>query len=239
MMKRQLIEFTDMSSEVMDEYAPKPAKREIPDWYKHMEAYIDGKREAYADDRGFSSSTIKKCMPVYDSITAGYIIYSPVDVEVSRNPEGNWFRWPSMNALSFHDHSQVATYPIVDTGSKAPIPKWNNPWAIKTPPGYSCLFTAPMHRESVLKIFDGVVDTDTYFQPVQFPFQLVQKDFLGIIPAGTPIAQVIPFKRESWDHTVQKRIDVSGNSFERVTANLKATFFNGYKDRFWFKKDFN
>jgi hypothetical protein len=33
------------------------------------------------------------------------------------------------------------------------------------------------------------------------PFFLI-KGFTGVIPAGTPYAQLIPFKRENWESTV-------------------------------------
>ena len=42
-----------------------------------------------------------------------------------------------------------------------------------------------------------MVDTDKYPIPVHFPF-LLKKNFEGLIKQGTPIIQVIPFKRESW-----------------------------------------
>ena len=53
-----------------------------------------------------------------------------------------------------------------------------------------------MHRESVFTIMDGIVDTDSYNALVNFPFFLNDWSYEGLIPAGTPMAQVIPFKRE-------------------------------------------
>jgi hypothetical protein len=237
-MKKSIIEFIDVTNEVPDIYAPKPAKMVIPDWYKNISSYIDGVKEAYADDRGFSSSTIKKCMPVYDALTAGYIIFSSTDVEVSSTPEGKYYKWPARSTISFHDPSQASTYPNIPRDL---IPKWQNPWAIRTPRGYSCLFVNPFNRgeESVFHCFEGVVDTDDYVSPVNFPFLLKDQKWEGVIPAGTPIVQVIPFKRESYSHAVMRRDDLKNNVVERVTANLKSTFFNGYKDRFWNKKEYN
>ena len=47
-----------------------------------------------------------------------------------------------------------------------PYPKWINPWAIKTPAGYSVYFKPPAHNPNQwFEILEGVVDTDTYSAP--------------------------------------------------------------------------
>jgi hypothetical protein len=237
-MKKLKVSFVDSTNTVAPEYYPKPAKAEIPDWYKKASSHIDNFKQAYVDNRGFSSATIKKCMPVYDSLTAGYILYTPVDVQVTNDDGGKYFKWPEKDMISFHNAKQVPNHPAAP-GSKNPFPKWNNPWIVKTPPGYSSLFVSPMHRESVFQLFEGVVDTDTYLQAVQFPFLFKDQDFHGIIPAGTPMAQVIPFKRDAFVHETILKSDLGDNLIEQNYARLKATFFNGYKDRFWHRKEFN
>ena len=172
-------------------------------------------------------------MPVFDAITAGYIITSPVDVWVSLKNEDQYFEWPSLNAISFHPIAQAPLHP-----SKKPFayPKWNNLWSIRTPRGYSTLFVQPFHRESVFTILPGVVDTDQYFAPVNFPFVINDPAFEGLIPAGTPIAQAIPFKRESWKHEIGKESDLSDQL--NVTRKLQTRFFDRYKSMFWSKKEY-
>ncbi len=51
---------------------PKPASQFIPKWYKNLESYIGGNKKPDGD--GKAQVTIKKCIPVFDAITAGYII---------------------------------------------------------------------------------------------------------------------------------------------------------------------
>jgi hypothetical protein len=46
------------------------------------------------------------------------------------------------------------------------------------------------------------------------PFFVV-KGFTGIIPAGTPYAQMIPFRRENWE----SEIDTSISNQEMMTKN--------------------
>ena len=216
----------------LDFFPPKPAVKEVPEWYKNTPEYISehGKKIITVGD---TAHTVKKCIPVFDAITAGYILYTQVDVQVSTQDGIPYYNWSDQNAIAFHPEKQASLHPL-ENG--APYPKWINPYAIATPPGYSTLFTAPMHRESVFTILDGIVDTDQYKAPVNFPFVLKDTKWEGIIPAGTPMAQVIPFKRESWEHKIGS--DKERQEQEKITRKLKTLFFNSYKRQFWSRKEY-
>ena len=216
----------------LDFFPPKPGVKEVPDWYRNTPEYI-GEQVKKVTNSGVIPHTIKKCIPVFDAITAGYILYTQVDIQISQADDLPFYTWSDQGAISFHPIEQAPLHP---TRNEAPYPKWNNPYAITTPPGYSTLFTAPMHRESVFTILEGVVDTDQYKAPVNFPFVLKDTKWEGIIPAGTPMAQVIPFKRESWEHKIgsdKERIEQS-----LITSKLKTLFFNSYKRQFWSRKEY-
>jgi hypothetical protein len=217
------------------EYWPVPGVKAVPDWYKKMKtSYAQGKADAkiVAD-----TQTIKRCMPVLDAITTGYIIKTHTDIYISTNDEGvltfDWVQ-DTQDTVLFHPNYQTVNYKNLDLPYGAP--KMRNPWGIKTPKGYSCLFMNPPHRPDCgIKILEGIVDTDGYTNSVQFPF-LVDKGFEGTIPAGTPIVQVIPFKRESF------RMEF-GEAKERIEnlAILKlvrANWINGYRNRFRANKDY-
>jgi hypothetical protein len=47
----------------------------------------------------------------------------------------------------------------------------------------------------------GIVDSDKVHLLGTFPF-FILKDWEGTIPAGTPYMQILPFKREDWDHEI-------------------------------------
>jgi hypothetical protein len=212
----------------------------VPDWYKDLESYSNGKKQPTGN--GEISSTIKRCMPVFDAIVSGYIIVSHTDVYISQKevvekdnsfPSHNipYYEWPFYNPIAFHPTFQVYNYPGQNKMPKAAsYPKWLNPWGIKTPPGYSTMFVSPLHRESIFTIMAGVVDTDLYTAPVNFPFVLNDWGFEGLIPAGTPIAQVIPFKRESWKMEIGSKKDIIDQN--KVTLKLKTRFFDSYKTFF-------
>lgn len=230
--KTKSISFTDTLG-VSKEYAPKSAVHFIPDWYKGMETYFP--KERTPD----SLPTIKKCIPVLDAITAGYIIVSPCDVYVSfkdgepdfRSSLSNIIGFPKI--VSFHDRKQGYAHPLANEHK---FPKWTNPWGIKTPSGYSCLFKPPAHNPNPwFQILEGIVDTDTYNATVNFPFVLKNTTEDFIIPAGTPIAQVIPFKRDGWTSQI-----LNGDEVQRKTmARLESRFFDRYKHMFWNRKTYS
>ena len=108
------------------------------------------------------------------------------------------------------------------------FPKWINPWGIKTPKGYSIFIKNLPHRESIFTILEGVVDTDEYHVPVNFPFVINDVNFEGLIPAGTPIAQILPFKRENWKMTSGLK-----ENFKNIKAvPYRTSFSNMYRNKF-------
>lgn len=225
-------EITFINSLNVDEiYAPVPASKMIPDWYKETPSYKNGVKKP--DQTNDVPSTIKRCMPVFDSMTSGYIIKSYVDVYVSQKYGHPFYEWPSMGPISFHAIEQAELHPKQNGTT---YPKWVNSWGIKTPPGYSCLFIQPMHRESVFEILPGVVDTDTMIAAVSFPFVLKDNNWEGLIPAGTPIAQVIPFKRDSWEMNFGDSSMIEQEI--KVSKKLRTRFFDSYKTFFWDKKEY-
>jgi hypothetical protein len=228
---------------VPEEFYPQPTYKMLPEWYKQTESYVDGKKKPKGN--GDTSGTIKRCMPVFDALTSGYYLITYTDLYVSQEENINTFtaeftgtrsprfQWSSLNPIQFHPLEQAPLHPVA-TGDQ--IPKWINPWSIKTPPGYSTLFIPPVHRENAFVALPGVVDTDTYTAPVNIVFTLSNPDFEGLIPAGTPIAQVIPFKRESWEMKIGEEKEIIDQN--KVTTLLRTKFFDSYKTQFRHNKEY-
>lgn len=235
-MSKSNIIFTS-SFYVSEEYYPKPASTFIPEWYKKLDSYINGAKKPVGD--GTTTATAKRCMPIFDAIVGGYIIVSSADVFVSQKETEDkikqpYFEWSSNGLIAFHPIEQMPEHP--NRNGHPSYPKWMNPWSIKTPKGYSVLFTQPMHRESLFTIFPGVVDTDTYTASVNFPFVLNDVNFEGLIPAGTPIAQVIPFKRDKWQMSIGSEKERFEN--QKVLSRLNSKFFDQYKNMFRVNKEY-
>lgn len=218
---------------VAEDYFPTPASHVLPEWYKNTISYM-GKEKSPSSGNGTTNGTIKRCMPVFDAITSGYILYTPCDVYVHQKDGGPFFEWSSSNLIHFHPIEQAEKHP--NRNGHPMYPKWNSPWAIETPKGYSTLFVQPFHRESVFTVFPGVVDTDNYTAPVNFPFVLNDVTFKGLIPAGTPMVQVIPFKRESWKMQIGNSNNLKKS--ENSLLKLRSKIFDSYKTSFRVTKQY-
>lgn len=232
---KEIVFTLEFGSEWMPkEYFPVPGIKEVPLWYKEMKtSFAENKTDAH---KVRESQTIKRCMPVLDAITTGYILRLHTDLLVKQEDKTLSFEWAfdTQDTITFHPAYQLLNYRHLELPNGAP--KLRSPWGIKTPKGYSCLFISPLHRPNVgIKILEGIVDTDKYTNAVQFPF-LVDEGFTGTIPAGTPIVQVIPFKRDSFrmkfgDIKERKENDV-------VQRLLRSTWINGYRNKFRTHKDY-
>lgn len=233
----EIIKFTDTVG-VPEEYRPVPASKIIPDWYKKLDSYIGGEKRP--DGNAGTTATAKRCMPIFDAITGGYIISTHTDLWVSQDENENgekvpFYQWANFGAISFHPKNQLPEHPD-GSGHKINYPKWTNAWAITTPPGYSTLFISPLHRETPIIVLPGVVDTDTYSAPVNFPFVLRDPKMDGLIPAGTPIMQVIPFKREEWQMEIGGAEEYKQQA--AVTTKLRSLFFDSYKRQYRQPKEY-
>lgn len=218
-MKIQFINTSDVDIE-----KPVPASKVIPDWYKHLESYSNkGKRP---DNAGKTTVSAKRCMPLFDAIVSGYLVTSVSDVYIKQVDGQPYYSWGALEQIEFHSPEQLPVHPQ-NKNHQIAIPKWNNYWGIKTPKGYSCLIVNPMHRDLPFTIFPGVVDTDTYYAPIKFPFTLNDAGYEGLIPAGTPIAQIIPFKRDDWKIELGSNKDLK--QIKTIYYKLSSKFFDAYK----------
>lgn len=170
---------------------PIMARGALPDWFKRLPPVTEDQRSV--TDTGL---TVKRCMPFLDAMMAGWIIplVATVKMEISDNGRSVDTGWQFDRTLvSNHGMHQVAGNPY----EPRPPSKFHNFWTIRTAPGWSCLFVPPLNRpHPAFECFSAVVDTDTYVAPVHLPFVATGDDGLHTLERGTPLIQVIPFRRE-------------------------------------------
>ena len=171
---------------------PRPASRDMPDWFKKLPPIST---EMLAVNN--SGMTIKKCLPFLDAMTFGWIIplAATVRMEICDGGATANCGWDfDREMVSNHNAGQVTGNPR----EPRPPTKFHNYWTIITPPGWSCLFVPPLNRPHTLfETVSGVVDTDTYQGTIHFPFFPTAPEGLHVIPKGTPLVQVIPFRRDA------------------------------------------
>ena len=178
---------------------PIPAVLGLPEWFKALP------QKAFNPTLGEDIQTVKRCPPFIDAMTYGFLIPLAVDLKV-QDGEFTWhFEMPegavteySRSPIDFHDSSQIAGTPFFDDDRF--IIKFNNFWTIEAPPGYSLMFTHPVNRRDLpFTTLTGMVDCDTFSDSLlNFPARWHDPDFNGVLPKGTPVAQCLPVKRESW-----------------------------------------
>lgn len=218
---------------------PKPMLRSLPDWWRKFGTFMDEDRFKFRGEVG-GNITAKACMPMLDSMTAGYTITTPMDLEVSLDESGDpIFKWQleEYEFITNHGIEQIPNQMVPDGFHRKPL-KFTNLYSIKTPPGYSLLFTHPTNRYDLPFLsLTGIVDVDDYRVPVNFPF-LMRKDFQGIIEAGTPMIQLIPIKREPWSHSVEKEYVENEKDVAYGRRLLGTRMWKAYKRFFWNRKEY-
>lgn len=221
---------SDYAWEVIDRAAP--AKNFIPKWHRDMKPYHDEKIKIV---NGESNATPKKCVPMLDAMTAGYIVPLWTDVIIEENEEDVSINWRVI-ADVFQGHGQSSTM--------VPAPKECYPTAFKyvshltveTPPGYSILVIPPAgHYDSPFFPLTAIIDSDK--PNIDFAFPLwIKRGSAGIIEKGTPVVQIIPFKREDWastfDHITEQQY------FQRRDKVFSSTIKNNYFKNIWSRKEY-
>lgn len=217
---------------------PQPAIKNIPEWYKSLPKFYDSNDEKTLDPKnnigtdGAQVST-KMCMPFFDALTMGYTYVLENDIYVDIDKDG-------MPTISWDgDVMLVDVRPSLDIvlpDNCHPIHYgWRMNWYYETPPGYSVLVTHPMNRYDLpFYTMSGVIESDIWGLPVFTAFFL-QKGFRGKIPKGTPLFQMIPFKRDNWELEVLDN-DIELDKHEIKAEKRRSMLYGYYKKTAWIKK---
>jgi hypothetical protein len=216
--------------------APKPTIKTLPEWYRKADRFFrnpESKEHVIGPDNG-KILTYKSCPAMFDIMGSGYTLLTPCDIEFFNNKDSI--------ACKILDPK----YPTFCT-PRDPMPQFENPhgyhqshfawfsnWSVEVPEGYSVLYSQPFNRfELPFLTVSGIIDNDKVNLPGSMPFFL-QDNFTGIIPAGTPFVQLLPFKREDW--TSEHIENDSMSIVKKVIENTKKYRVpNGgvYKNKVW------
>jgi hypothetical protein len=234
---------------------PTPTQNTIPNWYKDADRFFKNPitkeyyqapkevcpfpKEGTENDYG-KIPTWKACPAIMDSFLTGYTLKTPCDIRFFKN-----------------DNSSIDVEILdpkhKDFCSKRPaMPQFKHPegfykdhfawypdWGLELPDGYSALFMTPMNRFDLPFLnTTGIVDNDKVHLLGTFPF-FIPLDWEGIIPAGTPYMQVLPFKRENWEHEVEFQNETT--IYDKMVSNMK--FYRQpdggiYKNKIWHKREY-
>lgn len=236
-----------------DENAPSPTQSLMPNWYKEADRFaknpLTGEyykatkevcpfpKEGTTDDYGLIP-TWKSCPAILDSFITGYVLKTPCDLVFAKNSRGSID--VKIDNVLYKDFCM----------SRPPMQQFEHPkgyyqdhfswqidWGLELPEGYSCLYLTPMNRFDLPFLnTTGIVDNDKVHLSGSLPFFIVD-GWEGTIPAGTPYVQILPFKREDWEH----EIDVLDKAkiHDKMVKNVQ--FFRQpdggvYKNKVWTRR---
>lgn len=178
---------------------PRLAAEALPEWVKAL----PGKAPSATLD-GAEVRTVKQCPPFLDAMRSGILFPLACDVVV----KDGVFEWDwdlpmhpvarmTRSPLGVHVPEQASGVPGVDPLAFAV--KFSNFWTVGLPEGWSMLFTHPVNRMDLpFRTLSGVVDCDNWRDGfVHFPALWTDPEFSGVLPAGTPVAQGFPIRRDT------------------------------------------
>lgn len=234
MKKIKFVSINKLSHLIQDK--PKPSRLHIPEWYKKGPFYYaNGKKEKQArliPGTGNKNLTFKHCMPLLDALNIGYIVELQSDVQCTVDDNGGYLlEWlQEVDIFTVHGENSELITPPHGYHSRVVKYLWNT--LPKTPKGYSSLIVAPLgFNDLVLHAVPAVVDTDKSLQPFDLPMW-IKKDYKGVIPKGTPLAQIIPFKRDNWTSSYDVNEALQKSSQTGFLSVMKGF----YKNNIWQKK---
>lgn len=227
----RLIKFVTDKVTFPDLGQPVAIKETMPEWYRLSES-------TYLSEGGQESAGLKKCAPYLDALVVGYTLVTPFDIYISKKKDGSLdFKWDGPPEYA----SFIGERPMA-LGEKMPRPAghahnhlvWSSTWGFKLPRGYSAIMCHPLNRQDLpFTTLAGIIDADKFSAPGNVPF-FIREDFTGVIPAGTPYVQIIPYKREKWmkiiDQALIDKIMSQGWNVRRKGRS--------YKNELWQRKEF-
>jgi hypothetical protein len=214
-----------------------PTKSVMPSWYKKINKWDNNKM--FDKNIGFTH-TIKSCVPFLDSLTIGYVILLPYDLYIKNNDGDPFITWRATEQnkdVGFPAvREKLSSLDLVPAGHCSTEFIWKTSVANTVPLGYSLLLTHPLNRYDLpFTTLSGVVDGGLVMSSMgSIPF-FIKKDFEGIIPQGTPILQLIPFRQENWISQKTNGLVKKGNKHLKMATMIISGW---YKKTFWTKKEY-
>jgi hypothetical protein len=185
-----------------------PSNKFIPEWYRKLPQFTD------------KSNTVKRCPGIMKYLTHGYIVRTWLDVTIHTDVKHNNIKIEytedfrnigRKNVFNYFQTSPPITLMNEGTfGDPNPFPdntfkrilKWQLGWHAQAPKGFDIWF-APLqyHFNPNFTATIGMMDSRITEQlNIQVLWHPTESEVY--IPAGTPLVQLIPVRREEIDHEI-------------------------------------
>lgn len=224
-----IIEFNTWNEDAFNTTKPVPAHTMQPDWWKK------GKSNEIVNGNAVTG-TIKICPAMRDWLTTGYLIVSQRDIQVRHDKELMWHRAEverdsdeKQIALPSHPKEQLFYGTDHEFNMFPENPnmydafKIRCDWCMKLPEGYSMMYLDPfLYNNPDFVAWRGMIDADKGFNMADENNNIImypKHDGDFVIKKGTPLVQVVPYKREEW--TAQYNLKTPQEWFEDTSPTLR------------------
>lgn len=195
----------------------------VPTWLAEQRNYEDSRNKFH------------NCPGMSDLMRAGYIITAWDDIRIKANRAGVVSK---MEINYTRPVERMNTEVVAGIVEVEDIPlhacKLSTPWCVTTRKGYSAMVVAATYHSPFLKdlhVYGGIVDYDN-FHTINFIFTPLRECEV-FIPAGTPLLQVIPYRRETSTGVTGSRtqhdVDKQGFTFPTRVRGAYRKFFHARK----------
>jgi len=224
------------------EHKPSPIIKYIPAWFREADRFAKNPLSGeywIGPDKG-KIPTWKACPALFDIMGTGYTLVTPCDLEFFINSKG------SIDVKVLDDKYKDFC------SSRPPMAQFEHPngfyqdhfawfpeWAVKAPEGYSVLYSSPFNRYDLpFMTVSGIIDNDKVNLPGTMPF-FIREGWTGFLPAGTPYAQMLPFKREDWssEYIFDDQKTMIKNNMEN-SKKYRVPDGGVYKNEVWSKRKY-
>jgi hypothetical protein len=205
-----------------------PANKIRPEWTKNQEPEYK----------------FQRCPGMLDFSHAGYIITAHSDIHIKANKSGVVFNVDLQGPYSEQDRKLLQAKPFdyrmvagmapIADGVKKVAYKIPLPWSVYTKKGYSAYVLPVLNNSDYLDklfVYPGIVDYEDY-HTINFVISPL-KECEFVIPAGTPLLQVIPFKREKITAECGK---ATQDEYDEHAFSMPTRAIKGYYRRFLSKR---
>ena len=190
-----------------------PASNFVPEWYKKLDNDFVNEGPKYAlksnPDYAIAENppTVKRCPGIFDFLHAGYIVPAWSDFIIRWNGGdelpmvSSSYAVDKVNGVGIHEHKQAEGAPFFNNSCKDII-KLKSPWTVNTSEGISLMILQPYYHNSTdITIMPGLLDSDVNRISNNLLQIFIKVNTQGkdiFIERGTPLLQIIPFKRSDY-----------------------------------------
>lgn len=215
MINRTKVEFFTILEGLETICPPVESKKFLPDWWNNIKK-SDG--TCPVSNIPTVPGSVKKCPAVADYLLSGFIIPCWTDIYIDPSDLNNPTIQPSMSNIPSINRVVETVYNMhlpENVLKEYPLTiKVQTPWIIKTKKRYSIKASDPFYHFNLNYVcVPGIVDTD-YYNNLSVQIMIKSREPF-VIPFGSPLILIQPFKREKFYIKINKDINQAKRLFTR------------------------